>query len=404
MSRPSRTTAYSVTVVHHHDQPFYGLSGDTPARRNITLRSLTRKRSKTEPPTSLPPPASPANDLVADPEDIPQSNRIKTAVQPQPISTDYSTPNGPRSPPVVVQPAPSRLSQPLLNVPPPPGVQPPRPPMQSRPAARAVLPLRPLQQHPHLDPGTHSRKAPSPFPLSLRQFTLALSKTRNASASPVTPVDQILPTTPLSPPPLQANCPALSKPLVRKPRLPAPLRMALHSDFVPESPLYSPVLGLGLDFSGTPCISGLGLPSPFPFDGPLSAKPSLLPAPRHQIPSPAPLAPERDFTALKVLSTVGNCPMSAAPQAILRARIRPPVRLSLPRRLSYNRPGLAGSPGSAAPTPKKTAEELASPAVIDPQPGPGPKPAGLPRRKAGTPATPNLHAHLPRMIELGSYF
>lgn len=260
---------------------------------------------------------------------------------------------------------------------------------------------------------TPSKAAISPLPLSLRQFSIAYSKTRTSSASPVTPIDQIMPTTPLSPPPLGTNISSLSKSKFQNAMPPVRLQADVHVDYTLDYPNHSPVLGLGLDLygaqRGSP-VSSLGMPSPFCLDSPLSAKPGPLATSGSLLPllPAAPTtntygAPEQEDRAVSKESkdlqpSASSCP---GPQIFLRARARPPLRLSLPRRLSYNRAGFAYSPGGT-PTPRRANHELASPAMIGLKPGSNTGSGVV--QNACTSGIPHLHAHQPRMVELGSYF
>ncbi|EPS94685.1 hypothetical protein FOMPIDRAFT_1019869 [Fomitopsis schrenkii] len=241
----------------------------------------------------------------------------------------------------------------------------------------------------------------SPLPLSLCQFSLAYSKTRTSRASPVTPIDQIMPTTPLSPPPMPVTATSLSKFKLRNPLPSIRLRRA---DYTPDYP------------QGSSPVSPLGMPSPLFSGDPLSAKPIPLAPSCSLFSSASSAAPtthtgatlEQDRVASQALlktvqSSVNSC--RPPPQIILRPRAPPPLRLSLPRRLSYNRSGFTSSSGGGTPSPLRP--ELASPVVIGSQPGSGPP--GLPKslrlvQDVGTPGTPNVHADQPKMVELGSYF
>ena len=262
-------------------------------------------------------------------------------------------------------------------------------------------------------------KAISPLPLSLRQFSLAYSQTRTSSASPVTPIDQIMPKTPLSPPPLEAHISSPSKSKLRGAilavRLPNESRTCHTLDFLG----HSPVLGLGLelcDAQRNSPVSPLGMPSPFRLDAPLSAKPSPLGTSRVLFSSLPPATSAANIcSALErgvkpapkgsknPQSSAGSCPGS---QAFLRPRVRPPLRLSLPRRLSYNCTGFTCSPGGT-PTLRSADHELASPAVIGLQVDSGAatlSKCSEPVENPGTPAASSVHGHQPRMVELGSYF
>ncbi|KAI0730374.1 hypothetical protein C8Q72DRAFT_883425 [Fomitopsis betulina] len=256
-----------------------------------------------------------------------------------------------------------------------------------------------LQRKVHMPPApTFASPSPTQLsfasPLPLSPFQFPYSKTRSSDASPVTPIAQIMPTTPLFPPPMVTTLASLSKYMPRD-SPPVGLCPANHTpDYLSHSPvlgLYgarctSPIFPLGM-----PSAVLLGMPSPLCLDDPLSP----------QLPSPPEAIPDACTTPATLPSSITSCPQPQ--EAILRARPRPPLRLSLPRRLSYNRTGSTSPP--SATTPRRASHELASPAVIGSHSSPAPLHKGLRRvQNLGTPNTSLAHAHQPRMAELGSYF